>query len=429
MLQQTLMELTPVPQSQLLIDTCLIGEKRYKPWESCVLSYDLQLRDPQTGSSRKQVVSARLCKPAEGLRELGEANRRELFSTPGLVPLAHLPATDMVVWVFPNDRKLTHLPQLLNHEFLASYLPAMLASAGLDNFAVLDTITAEVLHYLPERSCMIRYRLTAKDRSTEASSTVTLYGKIYRDDQGEDTYSVMRQCAAQIPGDAVPLVYDQELKTLWQSHVPGQSVTWDMLHSKKAPAVFHAIAQCLGTFHRCNIRTPSRFGLPDIDGSLKEATEMARRAYPDMADRIQSLVDTLLSQRRSLQWSEQPTTPLHRDLKMSNFLIDGETARLIDLDCVSIGDPLTDLASLITNIHINGLYAGCHPETINTIVGALRAAYRDLVPYPVSVPHLNWYIAAAFIHEVTRRSMRQLDATRLRHLHDYLDLSEQYASL
>ena len=428
MLQETLVVPTKTPRPRFLVDSCLIGEKRYKPWESCVLSYDLQLRDLQTGSSRKQVVSARLCKPREGLKELHEAKRRKLSPTPGLVPLAHLPGTEMVVWVFPNDRKLTHLPQLLNLEFLASHLPAKLASLELDASNDIDAISAEVLHYLPERSCMIRYRLTAKRRSTGESYASTLYGKIYRDDHGSETYSVMRQLAEQIPGTAVPLAYDQDLRTLWQSHVPGHSFIWDMLQGEKTLSLLHAIGQCLGEFHRCSIQTPSRFGLPDIKASLTETVDVARRAYPEMADRIQSLVNRLLAQCNSMRWTEQPMTPIHRDLKLSNFLFDRETFRLIDLDCVCIGHPLTDIASMITNIHLNGIRAGCSNSSINAIVTTFCSAYREAVSYPVSIPHLNWYTAAAFIHEVIRRSMRQLDTVRLKHMTDYLDLSEHYAS-
>ena len=39
--------------------------------------------------------------------------------------------TEMVLWSFPNDRKLTHLPELLNLEFLAAHLPSKLALLGV----------------------------------------------------------------------------------------------------------------------------------------------------------------------------------------------------------------------------------------------------------------------------------------------------------
>ena len=202
-----------------------------------------------------------------------------------------------------------------------------------------------------------------------------------------------------------------------------------MLEPHDPLSVLHSMGQCLAEFHGCRVQTSGRFGLPDIEGSLGETIEVARRTYPDMADRIQSLVHRLLARRDSLHWSNQPITPIHRDLKLNNFLIDGEKLKLIDMDCVCIGDPLTDIASLITNLHLNGIRAGTNSQSTSAIVEAFRSAYTESVPYVVSAPHLNWYTAAAFIHESTRRSIRQLDTERLKHVADYLELSDQYLSV
>lgn len=429
LLQLALLSPHSTDRQEYVVDACLIGEKRYKPGKSCVLSYDLHLRNKGTGSPRMQVVSARLCRPLEGLPEFHQANRRKLSLTPGLEPLGYLPETEMVVWTFPNDRKLTSLPQLLDAQDLTAHLAPKLEAMGLDHSCKITAIDPEILHYLPERSCMIRYHLTIQLQSTEAPSLVTIYGKTYRDDSGAETYSVMRQLATQLPGTAIPLAYDKELRTLWQSHVSGKSFVWEMLKPHGPLSVLHSMGQCLAEFHGCRVQTSSRFGLPDIEGSLRETIDVVRRTYPDMANQIHSLVHRLLARRDSLSWSNQPVTPIHRDLKLNNFLIDSERLHLIDMDCVSIGDPLTDIASLITNLYLNGIRAGNSSRSTNTIVEALHSAYAEAVPYTVSTPHLNWYTAAAFIHECTRRSIRQLDTERLKHVAEYLQLSEHYLSV
>lgn len=256
----------------------------------------------------------------------------------------------------------------------------------------------------------------------------TLYGKTYRDECGAETYSVMRQLAKQLPDTAIPLGYDHELRTLWQSHVPGEPFVWEMLEPDRSLSVLQAMGQCLADLHRCHIQTPRRFGLPDIEESLRETIDLARQIYPEITSRIHALVNRLLTQRDSMRWSNQPITPIHRDLKMSNFLIDSKKLHLIDMDCVCIGDPLTDIASLITDLHLHGLRAGTSSLSTNAMVEAFRSSYTEAAPYALSVPHLNWYIAAAFIHESTRRSIRQLHAERLEYVADYLTLSEQYLS-
>lgn len=415
-------------RQEYVVDACLIGEKRYKPGKSCVLSYDLHIRNTGTGASRVHVIAARLCRPMKGLPEFHQANRRKLSLTPGLEPLGYLPETEMVVWTFPNDRKLTSLPQLLDAQYLTAYLPPRLEALGLDHTCTITAIDTNILHYLPERSCMIRYHLTIQSRSTEVRSMRTIYGKTYRDECGAETYSVMRQLAEQLPGTAIPLGYDHELRTLWQSHVPGEPFVWEMLEPDRSLSILQTMGQCLADLHRCRIQTSRRFGLPDIEESLRETIDLARQIYPEITSRIHALVTRLLTRRDSMNWSNQPVIPIHRDLKMSNFLIDSKKLHLIDMDCVCIGDPLTDIASLITDLHLNGLRAGTSSLSTNAMVEAFRSSYTEAAPYALSVPHLNWHIAAAFIHESTRRSIRQLHAERLKHVADYLTLSEQYLS-
>ncbi|MEK9142381.1 MAG: aminoglycoside phosphotransferase family protein [Nitrospirota bacterium] len=428
LLQHTLLPRRGDHKQEFVVESCFIGEKRYKPGKSCVLSYQLHLHDASTGASHEQVLSARLCKSGKGMQEFHQARLQNLSLAPKLQPLAYLPEMEMVVWTFPNDRKLTHLSQLLDTQYLESHLPPKLAAMGLGEFCEIAMIKTEVLHYLPERSCIIRYTVTARRRPTVEFCTVILYGKTHRDNSGAETYSVMRQLTEQMPGCAIPLGYDQELRTVWQSHIPGEPLRWETLHAPHALEAIKGVARCVAEFHQCTVQTLHRFDLRAIDECLIETIEVAEHACPALAGRIKSLVSALLSRRKSMQWATTWTTPIHRDLKISNFLIDGERVSLIDMDCVCIGDPLIDIASLIASTHLNGILGRCDRDGIGKVVEVLCSTYAEATARAISWPHLNWYTAAALLHEITRRSIRQLDTERLKRIADYLDLTEMYAS-
>ena len=428
LLQRALLDPLDHEGQRLRMDACIVGEKRYKPGKSFVLSYRLHVHDAQTGAKHEQVVSARLCRPDEGLAEFHRASSRQLVHTPGVRALAYIPEIEMVVWSFPNDRKLSHLPKLLDVEHLKTCLPEKLRALGAGESHEIDTITPEILHYLPERSCMIRYRLSLKDRSTGDNGALTIYGKTSRDEDGAEVYSIMRQLSAQIPGSAIPLGYDQKLRTVWQSHIPGEPFLWETLEESQIQEIFREIARSVAKFHSCAVLTDRRFDLTDIEESLIDTIAAARQAYPDVEGRIASLVSALLAQRRSMGWSETLTTPIHRDLKMRNFLIDGEHIALIDMDCVCLGDPLSDLGSLIANFYLNGIRASCHQDRIREAVDVFCRTYAECVPWSLSWPQVDWHTAAALIHEVTRRSIRQLDGQRVKHISEYLDLCEHLVS-
>ena len=99
-----------------------------------------------------------------------------------------------------------------------------------------------------------------------------------------------------------------------------------------------------------------------------DTIEIAEHAYPDLARRITSLVNALLAQRRP--WAgRMPRSRLFTVIsRCRNFLISGEHVALIDMDSLCLGDPLTDIGSLIANFHLNGIRAGSDMGRIRTIV-------------------------------------------------------------
>jgi hypothetical protein len=116
-LQRALFAQSNNRNSPLIIETCRIDEQLYKPGKSCVLSYCLQLLNTETGSVQEQIVCAKLCKTGEGLSEYNRARAKNIFTSKGVQPLIYLPEAEMVIWLFPNDGQLTHLPHMLDLDF------------------------------------------------------------------------------------------------------------------------------------------------------------------------------------------------------------------------------------------------------------------------------------------------------------------------
>ncbi|WP_445371286.1 aminoglycoside phosphotransferase family protein [Methylomonas sp. HW2-6] len=394
---------------------CCIGEKRHKPGKSLVIGYRLDTRsDPNTQS---RYVTGRLCAPDLVSREfeLERSKRPDLAA--GALTLLYEPA--MLLWAFPYDRKLIHLPGLLDAEAIKNRI-------GEPDLAGDDRVLAvgsEVLHYLPERSCMIRYRVSLGG----ADETRLLYAKNYADDSGREVFAVMRQLSNQFSWGAKTLAYDAQTRTLWQSPVPGRTLCWSDLQTADGLALAERIGQCAAAFHACKIDTAQRFNQSDVTEGLLATVRLAEQTRPALAERIESAVDAVLADELNLPKPALAT--LHHDLKLNNFLVQGDKLGLIDLDCVCLGDPMADLASLIGNFYLHGLREGDSVEQMHTLVRQLVHSYMVHSVHTVSLPALRWQVAAALIHEVTRRSLRQMDDQRIAHIQSYLALSESYLAL
>ena len=150
-----------------------------------------------------------------------------------------------------------------------------------------------------------------------------------------------------------------------------------------------------------------------------DTIELAERAYPDLAGRIGVAGERVIGSTKSMDWSDARTTPVHRDLKMCNFLIGEERVALIDMDSVSLGDPLTDIGSLIANF-ISMEFA---PDQISVeferlwkcLAPPMRSCPLDSVAGPATGTQRQLSSMRS------RRSIRQLDVERMKHIDDYLD--------
>ncbi|QPK64604.1 aminoglycoside phosphotransferase family protein [Methylomonas sp. LL1] len=394
---------------------CCISEKRHKPGKSLVIGYRLKAQSNKVLQSR--YVTGRLCPPGAASRECELARSKRPDLAAGALMFLHEPA--MLIWAFPYDRKLINLPALLDAESVKSRIGAP-DLTGDDRVLAVES---EVLHYLPEQSCMIRYRVSLAG----SDQTRLLYAKNYADDSGRDVFKVMRQLSSQFSWGAKALAYDAQTRTLWQSHVPGRTLCWADLQTAKGLALAERIGHCAAAFHACKIDTVQRFSQSDVTEGLLATVRLAEQTRPELAEPIESRVAGLLADELNLPKPALAT--LHHDLKLNNFLVDGDKLGLIDLDCVCLGDPLADLASLIANFYLHGLREGDSVEQVHPLVKQLVGSYMAHSVHAVSLPALHWQVAAALIHEVTRRSLRQMDDLRIAHIQSYLTLSESYLAL
>jgi thiamine kinase-like enzyme len=189
------------------------------------------------------------------------------------------------------------------------------------------------------------------------------------------------------------------------------------------------MAAYLAVFQGCQLQTTGYYGVKEIEEQLFDVVKAAMPQDKQLAEQIANCVNHLLAIREELPWSTDIISPLHQDLKFGNILINDNSVCLIDFDTVCLGDPLTDIGSLVTNFYRNGLHAGRDVAYVDSIVNLFLRKYENSVTWEVDMTRLNWFIAAAFIHEVIRRILRQRHELGLQHLQTYFDLSKRYVGL
>lgn len=414
------------------IEKCEVGEKRYKPGKNFTLSYKLRLQDLESKDSYDQLLTAQLCSLDSRQTELNNFPDGISYSINGIPSVSFVSEVGMLLWAFPHDRKLVHLSKLLDTEHLASVVSKNLSGLKLSPSENIVSVKSDVVHYLPEQSCMIRYTIdvaATQENQKSGLKEIIVYGKNYRDDNGLETYAIMKQLADQSPHCARPLHYDTDTNTLWQAQVPGVPFEWTTKLSENH-SLIQMVAGCIASFHRSKVNSSRQYGVTQINEQLNSAVKMAASWNVSLGEKVKETVCDLLLSHSLINWNNSIiNAPLHLDLKMGNLLISKDKAYLIDMDCVSLGDHLADTGSFIANLYLNGIRAGSGINEIDEVVSIFIKEYCIALDFDVDTFKLSWYIAAALIHEVLRRSLRQQSQERLKYLDDYIALSRRYNAL
>lgn len=395
-----------------VVHGCDIIQIRYKPQSSCMVSYRLTIENTMTGETGEQIVCGRAFPDGQSTAHRDKANTRPLVQPRFGPPLIHLSDLEMVLWSFPNDRKIRNLPSVIEavHN-TPTFSPDWLVSY-LGREWHIGTTTSHVMHYVGEHTCTVR-TLVELDQPTEGiCRTLTLFGKTYYDGEGAQTDRVMRQLwesEARRSGRlkmAQPLTYDEPLKTLWQSGIPGTTLESCAAKNQPLPPLLVEAARGVAALHATPLSHIRLVTVADLLEQLDRVTAMLIRCRPSCQSVLAPLSSRLQAQGQLIPAS--PLATLHGDLHLKNlFLTDGDVA-LIDLDNVCAGPPGLDLGSFFAGLHTWGMTNHVPPSRITSHTRTFLAAYNQQAPWKLEEAVVAWFTALTLVIERAYRSITRL---------------------
>ncbi len=422
------------PEAALRVRDCQIERIRYKPAKNCLVCYRLQIENSAGQLLGEQLLNARLYERGGSQRRFVRAQNASLAPPAFGPPLLHLPALDMVVWLFPNDRKLHGLPGLVNPDHLRTVLLAPLIAEHVGPHWQIVNLVHHLVHYNPEHTAMMQVQLQLQHRQSGERRPYLLFGKTYYNDEGQETYRVMRhlwqQAHTATIGNGVrsvpiaqPLAYHSELNLLWQQGLAGQTLSSMEMDSDDFYDGLERAAATVAALHQAPISGVRSCRLESWVAKLGEMRAWLPAVLPSCRSELEPLVDGLLAQLPHL--GRQPLATLHGDLHLQNFFLHGAEVALIDLDNVCSGSPWQDVGSFIAGLLAHGLYSGLPRSQVDEMVAAFLHSYCRHVPWEITPQNLSWFVAVALINERAFRSITRLKEGRLDLVHELVALAAQ----
>jgi hypothetical protein len=416
-------------RTQFAVRQCEIMQIRYKPASSCMVSYRLEIENTSTGERGEHIVCGR------AFPEGRSQSRRERAEAHALVqprfgkPLIHLPEIEMVLWSFPNDRKMHTLPAMIQlaHSTPERLSQWFLAQLGTE-WQVLNT-HSRVVHYVGEHTCTVQTTLEALHRPENSHRIMTIFGKTYYDEEGAQTDRIMRQLwnsRSRRSGQlhmAQPLWYDARLKTLWQLGIQGTTLESCAIEAEESVPRFTGAAHAISTFHGTRLSDIRSITIPHLIEKLGTVGSMLMQCQPSCQPILLPLLARLTAQAKMIPASR--TATLHGDLHLKNlFLTDGKIA-LIDLDNVCEGPPGWDIGSFIAGLLTTVLAKGSSLSQMTSRLQTFLDHYNQSVTWKVDQPTVVWFTAVALVIERSHRCITRLKAEQRGQVDKLVHLADQ----
>lgn len=409
------------------IKDCQILQIRYKPRKNCLICYRLTIHDPLANQDGVQLLYARIFEKGGSLSRFIKAQTQPLTTPKYGRPLYYILELEMVVWAFPNDRKLHGLSRIIDPLCLKEEILPDVIWANFGHGWKISGLTHEVVHYVAEHTCTIRVDLELQNTQTGKGISHVLYGKTYYNEEGAETYRVMLQLwktnrNGQL-GMARPLGYEPRFKTLWQLGLKGSTLLEEDMNSPLFLTLLREAASNIAALHRSTASCSRSVEVKDLLTKLREVELVLSTAKPSFRQTLNSLIARLILQSEHLE--PRAIALLHGDLHLQNFLVDSGKIALIDMDNTCKGNPLQDIGSFIANLKYMGILNGISDPVIRQMSEVFIGEYEKNVPWTVPRSVLDWHISMALINERAFRCLTRLKAGRLDILGNIIDLANK----
>jgi aminoglycoside phosphotransferase (APT) family kinase protein len=329
---------------------------RYKPETSCLVRYDLTLRQPG-GEQTQAIAYLKIFADDRGAARARRSKMRrlsqraaKLHPETALAHVTYIPHLLGLLQIYPVDYDLPFLVKATSALAMRKALRKSGASREI-------TISAdpELIRYKPERKALLRYDVAD-------GPVPRLYGKVHGDDRsgalaswtptlidaGVATPPVLVSLPesgfmahAEAPGTPLSALRGQDTYVEWME--PLESALHQLQATALPSAPLHALATEATT--------------------IMTTTHWLARIVPHLAPRLRNLGEMIASQLTAL---DDVVTTVHGDFYDDQALVYGTDITLIDLDELRRAHPLLDIGNMLAHLTAGEL-------------ATAREAFRDAV--------------------------------------------------
>ncbi|HKW76247.1 MAG TPA: phosphotransferase [Terriglobales bacterium] len=311
--------------------------------------------------------------------------------------------TNTAFWLFPSDRKIKSLPQLMQEPYTVS-----------DPF-VSGWVESRLMAYASEKCATVQ--------CLDRERNVLAYAKVYAGDEGFNCFEIYNALSSACDQGrfSVPraLAYSSVHHILLLEAIAGVRIA-DLADEQLENAI-RGLGKAVATLHS----TPLSASIPTFTRfepkRLKEIAEGIALVRPDVEEIALRLSDALCSTANdrsdSVVW-------LHGDVHPKNAIIRQGKMTLIDLDQAAAGPAAADVGSFLALLRYDVITGSVSRELECRLKHAFLSGYQACGELPEDT-QLRWFTAVALFAERAARAVSRIRQKGLEYLRDLLVESQQ----
>jgi Ser/Thr protein kinase RdoA (MazF antagonist) len=397
-------------ESGAAVGGCEIERVKYRPGRSCLVLYRVRMED-----GAEQFCYAGLYPAPEAEKRFASALRAAVAMPRYGAPVSLIGEHAMLLWGFPNDRKLAALGLLADGERVGrELLPAVACRRWGEETTVAHCAVTPV-SYFPEHAYTVRVDARVLGDGVPRG-TWHLYAKTDWENRSAATAAAMQtlwDSPARREGRLVmarPLASPSSHPVLWQEALPGTPLERTVGAEGLSNATAKRVGRCLGALHGIAVDGPAEICPSGILARVHRTADQMAEALPHAAALARQVAGRLAHTFPVAGPVARAT--LHGDLHLNNILADGERVGFVDLDDLRTGPAAADLGSFIAGLIYRGMLHGQAPSMPEAAVAGFLDGYAEQALSP-SWREIRWHVAAALVCERAWRCFTSLKPGRL----------------
>jgi len=388
---------------------CRVVHANYRPGKKCVASY-VVTRPNGVGGAVQQLFGYGICFEATTFAKVRGKEIAEDWVMPAIGrPVITLPDHHVLLFAYPNDRKLGSLRILETEHGLRQFLSSYLNDCRLAEKQL--TVSLMWPQYRPEKRAVLRCRM---------ASGLTTYLKVYSDECATRMYATLARLLQWQESQADfaiprPLASTRDGHILMLSSVNGDSLR-SLVGSGGERVALERAAEALASLHRYyDLQLPHRTAADHLKEAQRRVQSLAQLT-PELSAQVEDIGFML---QCKLPHEDQCSGGfVHGDLGLRNVLVDPRKIGFIDFDGAHNGPVAADLGRItaaLRNLFLDRDATEERKLEDAFLQAYCRAARRSFTPEVIA-----WWTALGLIR-FAAKPIRQLEANGVNKAKELLD--------